>query len=267
MAGSQRELKMDKAENAAKALREVYKSMEPIAPLRDWFDDPSIETAYAIQDVNTQSWVQQGRTITGRKIGLTSKAVQQQLGVDQPDYGILFDDMAIENNGEAAVASICQPRIEGEIAFILGRDIQSVDPSLQDIQKAIDYAVAAFEIVGSRIRDWDISIFDTIADNASSGKYVLSEKRATLGNLDLVNCKMTLEANGEVVSSGQGSACLGNPLIATQWLAQVMAKSGRPLEAGDIVLSGALGPFVNVDAGKTYDLNIEGLGAVQTSFV
>lgn len=258
---------MDNVENAAKALAEVYAGAPPIAPLRERFNDPTIETAYAIQNVNTQMWVEQGRKITGRKIGLTSKAVQQQLGVDQPDYGILFEDMAIENHSEAAVASICQPRIEGEIAFVLGSDIHSMDPSVQEIEKAIDYAVAAFEIVGSRIRDWDISIFDTIADNASSGKYVLSEKRATLDNLDLLNCKMTLEANGKLVSSGQGSACLGNPLIATQWLAQVMSRSGRPLEAGDIVLSGALGPFVNVDAGKTYDLNIEGLGAVRTSFV
>ncbi len=258
---------MSKIENAAKALREVYAGAEPIAPLRDLFDDPNIETSYAIQKVNTRFWLEEGRTIAGRKIGLTSKAVQKQLGVDQPDYGILFDDMEIENGGEAAVSAICQPRIEGEIAFVMARDIQSEEPSLEEIESAIDYAVAAFEIVGSRIRDWDISIFDTIADNASSGKYVLGDERAKLVDLDLLGCKMTLEANGEAVSSGQGSACLGSPLLATQWLAKVMAKAGRPLKAGDIVLSGALGPVVGVEAGRTYDLHIEGLSPVRVSFV
>ena len=258
---------MSKVEEAAKALRAVYAGAQPIAPLRGMFDDPSVETAYAVQDVNTRIWVEEGRRITGRKIGLTSRAVQRQLGVDQPDYGILFQDMESENGGETAASSICQPRIEGEIAFVLGTDIQSEEPSLQDIQNAIEYAVAAFEIVGSRIRNWDIGIFDTIADNASSGKYVLGDQRAMLDTLDLLNCQMTLEANGEVVSSGQGSACLGNPLLATQWLARVMATAGRPLKAGDLVLSGALGPFVGVEAGQTYDLKIDGLGAVRTSFV
>lgn len=258
---------MSKVKDAARALREVYAGAPPIAPLRDRFDDPTIETAYAIQDVNTRKWVEEGRSITGRKIGLTSKAVQEQLGVDQPDYGVLFDDMEIDNYGETAASSICQPRIEGEIAFVLGRDVHSEEPSLQEVQNAVDFAVAAFEIVGSRIRDWDISIFDTIADNASSGKYVLGDARAKLDDLDLLNCKMTLEANGKLVSSGQGSACLGNPLIATQWLAQVMAKAERPLKAGDIILSGALGPFVAVDSGTTYDLKIDGLGAARTSFV
>lgn len=257
---------MTKVEEAAKQLRAVYGGAAPIEPLRGLFDDPALETAYAIQEVNTRKWVGDGRKITGRKIGLTSKAVQAQLGVEQPDYGALFDDMEIENFGEIAAASICQPRIEGEIAFVLKSDITSMAPTLDDVQKAIDYAVAAFEIVGSRIRDWDITIFDTIADNASSGKYVLSNKRVKLESLDLVNCKMSLEADGEIVSSGQGTACLGNPLIATQWLADVMAKAGHPLRAGDVVLSGALGPFVNVDAGKTYSLKIEGLGDVQTTF-
>lgn len=258
---------MNKIEDAAKALRAVYAGAPPIEPLRSLFDDPTIETAYAIQETNTCRWLEDGRRITGRKIGLTSKAVQQQLGVDQPDYGALFEDMDVENFGEVAASSVCQPRIEGEIAFVLKRDIPSEEPTLNDVQAAIDYAVSSFEIVGSRIRDWDIRIFDTIADNASSGKYVLSNERVKLEDLDLLNCKMMLEANGEVVSSGQGSACLGNPLLATQWLAQVMARAERPLKAGDVVLSGALGPFADVEAGKTYSLKIEGLGAVQTTFV
>lgn len=257
---------MTKVEDAAKALRAVYGGAPPIHPLRGLFDAPSIETAYAIQETNTRKWVADGRKIAGRKIGLTSKAVQAQLGVDQPDYGALFDDMEVESFGEVAASSVCQPRIEGEIAFVLKRDLPLAKPTLNDVQLAIDYAVASFEIVGSRIRGWDITIFDTIADNASSGKYVLSDKRASLENLDLLNCKMVLEANGEVVSTGQGSACLGNPLIATQWLAEVMVKAGQPLSAGDVVLSGALGPFVNVEAGVTYGLKIEGLGDVQTTF-
>ncbi len=257
---------MNKTEEAARALRSVYGGAPPISPLRDQFDDPSVETAYAIQDLNTRIWVEEGRKIAGRKIGLTSKAVQEQLGVDQPDSGILFQDMEVANFEETAAADICQPRIEGEIAFVLSKDILSEEPSQQEIENSIDYAVAAFEIVGSRIKDWNISIFDTIADNASSGKYVLSEERVKLVQLDLVGCKMVLEKNGEMVSSGQGAACLGSPIIATQWLAGNMAKFGNPLKAGDVVLSGALGPFVNVEAGKTYELRVEGLGKVQTTF-
>ncbi len=257
---------MTKIEEAAKALRSVYRGAPPILPLRDQFDDPTVETAYAIQDLNTRIWVEEGRKITGRKIGLTSKAVQEQLGVDQPDSGILFQDMEVANFSETAEAQICQPRIEGEIAFVLGRDIQSEEPSLQEIEASIDHAVAAFEIVGSRIKNWDISIFDTIADNASSAKYVLSEERVKLAQLDLIGCKMVLEKNGHVVSTGEGAACLGNPVIATQWLASNMAKLGNPMKAGDVVLSGALGPFVSVEAGATYELTVDGLGRVQTTF-
>lgn len=257
---------MNEIEKAALSLRSVYNGAPPISPLRDQFDDPSVETAYAIQNLNTRKWVEDGRKITGRKIGLTSKAVQEQLGVDQPDYGVLFEDMEISNFGETAAARICQPRIEGEIAFILSHDVLAEEPSQQEIENSIDYAVAAFEIVGSRIKNWDISIFDTIADNASSAKYVLSDDRVKLSQLDLIGCQMTLEKDGEIVSSGQGAACLGSPIIATQWLAGIVAKLGNPLKAGDVVLSGALGPFVDVEAGKTYELKVEGLGRVQTTF-
>ncbi len=258
---------MSKIEDAARALRTVYDGAPPIAPLRDLFAEPDIDTAYAVQETNTRVWLEEGRKLTGRKIGLTSKAVQEQLGVDQPDYGMLFDDMAVEDGGTIPAASICQPRIEGEIAFILGRDIRSKDPPLDELQDAIDYAVAAFEVVGSRIKDWNITIFDTIADNASSGKYTLGADKKKLGEFDLLNCEMTLTEDGETVSTGQGAACLGNPLNAALWLARVMEAADRPLMAGDIILSGALGPFVEVRAGKTYDLKIEGLGGVRTTFV
>lgn len=257
---------MNDLQKAADAINEVYLGARPTAPLRTLFDDPSIETAYAIQEINTKRWLGEGRRLTGRKIGLTSPAVQQQLGVDQPDYGMLFDDMAALNGAEISFDAVCQARIEGEVAFILGRDLKGAAITMEALVEAIEFAAPAFEIVGSRIGGWDIKIFDTIADNASSGQYVLGDARVRLVDIDLVACEMTLEENGKVVSTGNGAACLGNPLNAALWLARKMAEAGRPLGEGDVIMSGALGPFVDVAPGAVYDLRISGLGDVRTRF-
>lgn len=257
---------MNRIERAAEALNDVYSGAPPVAPVRHLFRDQDPEAAYAIQEVNTERWLADGRTLTGRKIGLTSKAVQAQLGVDQPDYGMLFDTMQVEDSEQIGFSEVCQARIEGEVAFVIERELRTSSPDMPELVDAIAYAVAAFEIVGSRIRDWDISLFDTIADNASSGMYVLGAKKAALSGLDLVTCRMILEQDGVAVSEGDGAACLGNPLNAALWLARKMAETGRPLQAGDTIMSGALGPFVTVKPGSLYELHISGLGSVRTAF-
>jgi 2-keto-4-pentenoate hydratase len=207
-----------------------------------------------------------GRRLVGRKIGLTAQSVQKQLGVDAPDYGMLFADMAVADGEEVATHRLLQPRVEGEVAFCLNRELADPQLTMADVMRAVDYAVAAIEIVGSRIAGWDIKITDTIADNASSGRYVLGNEPRRLGQFDTRLCGMSLERRGEQVSLGAGAACLGNPLNATLWLARKMAAIGRPLQAGDIVMSGALGPMVAVQPGDAFELRINGLGSVRALF-
>lgn len=252
--------------SAAEALRGAYADHRPIAPLIDSYAQATVDDAYAIQNTNTDLWLKKGRVLVGRKIGVTSKAVQDQLGVGQPDYGMLFSDMAFADGEIVPVDRLLQPRIEGEIGFYLKHDLESLHLTLADVIAAIDYAVAAFEIVDSRIADWKISIIDTIADNASSGLYVMGSAPIKLDAFDHRLCGMVIEHRGEPVSTGAGAACLGNPLHACLWLARKMAAVGRPLQAGDFILSGALGPLVPVVAGETYELRINGLGSVRASF-
>jgi 2-keto-4-pentenoate hydratase len=234
--------------------------------VRELIDASDTEAAYAVQEYNTRRWEAEGRRLAGRKIGLTAKSVQRQLGVDQPDYGMLFADMAVPDGEEIDIRSMLQPRVEGEIAFCLGRDLTQTQLTLCDILGAIDYAVAAIEVVDSRIAGWDIRIADTIADNASSGRYVLGSEPRRLGDFDVRLCGMVLERRGEQVAFGAGAACLGSPLNAVLWLAQRMAERGRPLRGGDIVMSGALGPMITVRKGDVFDLRINGLGTVRAAF-
>jgi 2-keto-4-pentenoate hydratase len=251
---------------AAQRIRDAYRLRVPCAPVRELIQDSDTQAAYAVQELNTRQWEAEGRRLVGRKIGLTAKTVQRQLGVDQPDYGMLFADMAVTDGEEIDIRSMLQPRVEGEVAFCLGRDLTEAQLTIADIMGAIDYAVAAIEIVDSRIARWDIRIADTIADNASAGRYVLGSEPRRLGDFDVRLCGMVLEKRGEQVAFGAGAACLGNPLNATLWLARRMAEIGRPLRSGDIVMSGALGPMVTVQAGDVFDLRINGLGTVRAAF-
>ncbi len=251
---------------AASQLEIAAASKIPCEPVRIIIGETSQETAYAVQNLITQSRILQGAKIVGKKIGLTSLKVQEQLGVDQPDFGILFDDMQIDNRGELSISETMQPKAEAEIAFILKKGIHSLNPSLEEVEAAIDYAVAAIEIVGSRIENWDIKITDTIADNASASHFVLGDIKKQLTEIDLIDCEMQLFQNDKLVSQGNGAACLGSPLIAVQWLAKKMVKMGQPLKAGDIILSGALGPMVNVAEGDRIQATVEGLGLVSVQF-
>ncbi|MBN4667765.1 fumarylacetoacetate hydrolase family protein [Pandoraea nosoerga] len=253
-------------QQAADALLEAERSHRFIAPLRDTYAPLTIEDAYAIQRINTERRLAAGRRIVGCKIGLTSVAVQKQLGVDQPDFGMLFDDMGY-GDGEPIPASILtQPKIEAEIAFVIGRDLNVENPGQLDVLNAIDYALPALEIVGSRVADWNIRITDTIADNASSSAYVLGNTPRQLSEFDARMCGMVLERRGEPVSVGAGAACLGSPINAVVWLARTMAAVGTPLKAGDLVLSGALGPMAAVTPGDIFETRINGLGSVRAVF-
>ncbi|MFK0378938.1 2-keto-4-pentenoate hydratase [Pandoraea sp. NPDC090278] len=253
-------------QQAADALLEAERSHRFIAPLRDTFAPLTIDDAYAIQRINTERRLAAGRRIVGCKIGLTSVAVQKQLGVDQPDFGLLFDDMGY-GDGEPIPASILtQPKIEAEIAFVIGRDLNVENPGQLDVLNAIEYALPALEIVGSRVADWNIRITDTIADNASSSAYVIGNTPKKLSEFDVRMCGMVLERRGEPVSVGAGAACLGSPINAVVWLARTMAAVGTPLKAGDLVLSGALGPMAAVTPGDIFETRINGLGSVRAVF-
>jgi len=202
----------------------------------------------------------------GRKIGLTSTVVQQQLGVDSPDYGALFADMAVGDGEEIEWHRTQQPKAEAEIALVLERDLDHDINTFADVISATAYALPALEIVGSRVANWDIRLVDTVADNASSGLFVLGSRPVLLKDIDLVRCGMVLELKGEQVSVGAGSACLNNPLNAAVWLANTMVRLGTPLRAGDVVLTGALGPMAAIQPGDVFTAHIEGLGSVRAAF-
>ena len=254
------------AREVADKLWTAGETRQPIPPIRDLLPAGALDLAYAAQNFNTERKLAAGRRLVGRKIGLTSRAVQKQLGVDQPDYGMLFDDMAVLDGWEVARNRMIQPKVEAEIAFVIGRDLDDERITIADVLRAVEFALPAIEIVDSRIADWKIGILDTIADNASSGTYVLGAQPKKLEGLDLRLAGMTMEHMGEPVSVGAGVACLGDPLSATLWLAQTMARVGRPLKAGDTILSGALGPMVTVKWGGVYEARIEGLGSVRAAF-
>jgi 2-keto-4-pentenoate hydratase len=245
----------------ARRLRDAYQGV-PIPPLSDGLAPGDVEGAYAVQAINTRMWLANGRRIVGRKVGLTAKVVQAQLGVDQPDYGVLFSDMEIADHGTLSPQQVIQPKVEAEIAFVMAKGLDDPQADRQVFAEAVNTVVAAIEIVDSRIADWKIRFADTVADNGSSAFFVLGADRLPIASLDLWSCGMVLEINGQVVSVGAGAACLGHPLEAGAWLARTLAKRGEPLCAGDVVLSGALGPMVAIKPGDNVRATIGGLGSV-----
>lgn len=264
----------DGAEAVATAidrLRGAAQSGTPCAPVRDLIGETDIAGAYAIQQALVAERVAAGGVVTGRKIGLTSPSVQAQLGVDQPDFGVLFDDMDVSGLPEVPSERLLQPKVEAEIAFVLREELapdalDRDDLDLATVRDAVDHAVAALEIVDSRVVDWDIRITDTVADNASSGLYVLGDRRVSIADLEPVEVTMQMLVDDEVVSEGDGSACLGDPLNALLWLARTAHEFGTPLRAGQVVLSGALGPMVPAPPGTTVRAELSTLGTVTTTF-
>ncbi len=259
---------------AANRLRQAERDGQPCPPVRELIAsahaaDPSadpVALAYAVQHHNTQAAITAGQRPVGRKIGLTSYAVQQQLGVDQPDFGQLFASMARGDDQPIAWRDTQQPKVEAEIALVLEHDLCHERHTMADLIRATAFALPAIEVVGSRIAQWDIRLVDTIADNASSGLFVLGSRPVQLAQLDLVHCGMSMTLGGEPVSVGAGAACLGNPLNAALWLADTMVRFGAPLRAGDILLTGALGPMVAAQPGNVFTAHIQGLGSVTAAF-
>jgi 2-keto-4-pentenoate hydratase len=256
---------MNAVETAAQRLRNAYSGIA-VAPLRDLLDPTDVEGAYAVQTVNTRFWQAQGRRIVGRKIGLTAKAVQQQLGVDRPDFGALFRDMQLDDGGTLSPRRVLQAKAEAEVALVIARDVDKPDATPDDILAASDYAVAAIEIVDSRIADWKITFADTVADNGSSAFFVLGKDKKKLPGLDLYTCGMAMQMNDTIVSVGAGAACLGHPLNAAAWLARTLCERGEALRAGDVVLTGALGPMVALTPNTWVKAAIGGLGPVSFYF-
>ena len=252
--------------DAADRLTRAARTRTPCAPVRDLIGADDVELAYAVQRRLTEERLAGGARVVGRKIGLTSPAVQKQLGVDRPDFGVLFDDMDVSGPGLVDSARLLQPKAEAEVAFVLGADLDGDDLDPASIRAAVRYAVAAIEIVDSRVAGWDITFGDTVADNASSGLFVLGDRRVRLGDFEPAAVTMRLHADGELASEGTGAACLGDPLNALLWLARTARDLGDPLRAGQVVLSGALGPMVPAPPGSTIHAEISGLGTVDAAF-
>lgn len=252
----------DNIKQAAAALRQARASRLAIPRVSETFGIAGAAAAYAVSRCNTELDLAAGRRIAGKKIGLTSQAVQQQLGVDQPDYGVLFADMEFLSGSEVPASRLIQPKAEGEIAFVVGRDLNDENLSWGRFLHGLEYALPAIEIVDSAIQDWKLTLVDTVADNASCGLYVLGLEPKAIGNVDFSLAGMDFRKNGQTVSVGSGVACLGNPLLAAYWLARNMLQLGDPLKAGDVILSGALGPMFPFVAGDYLHLSIAGLGTV-----
>jgi 2-keto-4-pentenoate hydratase len=253
---------------AARRLREAEVACVACEPVRDVIGAGDIDTAYAVQSANVALGLEAGRRIVGRKIGLTNPAVQAQLGVNQPDFGVLFADMAVNDGDSIALASMIAPRVEAEVAFVIGVDLPQERSTAVDVLRATDFVLPAIEVVDSRVRDWDISIVDTVADNGSSGRFVLGTTPHRVVDVDVRGVTMTIvRDDGTEVSAGNGAACLGNPVNAVVWIANALAARHEPLLAGDVVLSGALGPMWPVAEPGRYEASVVGLGTVRVGFV
>ncbi|MFF4081582.1 2-keto-4-pentenoate hydratase [Streptomyces sp. NPDC001777] len=250
---------------AAARLLSAADTHVPCAPVRDLIGAADIGAAYAVQQRITAARLARGARVVGHKIGLTSPAVQQQLGVERPDFGILLDDMGHADGDTVPYASVLQPRIEAEIAFVLGEDLAEGPLDEARVRAAVDHAVPALEICGSRVADWDITLADTVADNASAGAFVLGRQRRTLDEFEPRTAVMEMAVDGRTVSEGTGADCLGDPLTALLWLARTARDLGDPLRAGHVVLSGALGPMSPLTPGARVTATITGLGTVTTT--
>lgn len=243
------------------------KECRALEPLTSRHADLTIDDAYRIQQCVNARRIEAGERMIGKKIGVTSQVVMDMLGVYQPDFGMLSDAMLYRKGEAIPAVSLIQPKAEGEIAFVLRHDLQGPGVTAADVLAATEGVMACFEIVDSRIKDWKIRIEDTVADNASCGVFVLGERMVDPRTVDLVDCAMTLEKNGDVVTTGTGAAALGNPLEAVAWLANKLGQLNEPLRAGDVVLSGSLAAMVPVAAGDSLKVSIDGIGSCSVRFV
>ncbi|OAN92900.1 2-oxopent-4-enoate hydratase [Marinobacter sp. EhC06] len=249
---------------------ELYQAMlnrEAVAPLTDRGEDITINDAYHISLRMLERRLADGASVIGKKIGVTSKAVQNMLNVHQPDFGYLTDDMVF-NSGEVMPISdrLIAPRAEGEIAFILKKDLSGPGVTNADVLAATECVMPCFEIVDSRIQDWKIAIQDTVADNASCGLFVLGDQAVSPRKVDLGTCGIVVEKNGSVLSAGAGAAALGSPVNCVTWLANTLGEFGITLKAGEVILSGSLVPLEPVKAGDYMRVDIGGIGSASVRF-
>ncbi|WP_437883244.1 2-oxopent-4-enoate hydratase [Pseudomonas sp. LRF_L74] len=249
---------------------ELYRALkdnQAISPLTERYPELTLEQAYQLQLRVLARRLENGERVIGKKIGVTSRAVMEQLNVEQPDFGHLTSAMLREEGASIAVSSLIAPKAEGEIAFLLKHDLCGPGLTVADVMRATEYVMPCFEIVDSRIRDWKISIQDTVADNASSGLFVLGDGAIDPRQLDLGLVGMTLELNGEVVGTGAGAAALGHPANAVAWLANTLGRLGMSLNAGEVILSGALSAMVPVKAGDNLRMSLGGIGSASVRFI
>lgn len=254
-----------KYEVIAESLKQAEMSCVAIDQISKSNPDLQIPDSYKIQLINIDRELNSGKKITGKKIGLTSLAVQNMLGVNQPDFGHLLNSMEVQNN-TIKRSTMLQPKVEGEIAFVLKDDIVGPNATVEDVINATEYVAAAIEIVDSRIANWKISIIDTVADNASSGMYVISDKKVDPKTIDLKNITMDFYKNEEKMNSGVGSAALGDPAFCVAWLANTLWEYGVVLKKGEVVLSGALSAMLVAEAGEEFTASFSELGDVSVKF-
>lgn len=256
----------DFVDKAAALLLDAYATGTPIAPLSRTFPGLTVDDAYAIQLAQVDAWISRGARVKGHKVGLTSAAMQRQLGVDQPDFGHLTDTMFFADSGRVDAGRFLQPRIEPEVAFVLGRPLRGPGVTAADAAAAVDFVLPALEIIDSRIADWKITLPDTIADNASSGGVVLGTRPVRLDAVDLTLGGCLLHRNGELAQTGAGGAVLGSPLNALVWLANVLGERGVTLEAGHVVLPGSMTAAIPVNPGDSVTATFAGVGSVSIRF-
>ncbi|MFG6117997.1 2-keto-4-pentenoate hydratase [Thalassobacillus sp. B23F22_16] len=256
----------EKLKCAALEIYEAEKNRKPIAPLTDTDDSISVEDAYHIQLEYVEERKRNGAVMKGKKIGLTSKAMQTMLGVDRPDYGHILDEMVFSEEAPIDADRFIAPKVEFEIAFVLKDSLKGPGVTLDDVKQAIDYVIPAAEIIDSRIKDWKIKFEDTVADNGSSAGVVFGKGKKRLEELDLPNVEMSVYQNGSFLDNAKGSAVLGNPLEAVVWLANALGEYDITLHTGECILAGALAKAVPVQNGDAFQAEFEGLGTVAIQF-
>lgn len=259
-------MKTTKLDEMTTLLLDSERNRSSIKPLTEQHPNLTIQEAYQIQLANIEYKLSKGQKIVGKKIGLTSIAMQELLGVDEPDYGHLLDTMNIENGGVVSINETIAPKVEAEIAFVLKKDLVGPNVTIEDVMNATEYIVPAIEVVDSRIENWKIRLEDTVADNASSCLFVLGNNRFDIHEIDLPNIMMELYQNGELMNTGKGNAVLGNPITCVAWLANKLSEFGISLKAGEVILSGALSAAIHATAGDQFTAKFPLLGDVSISF-
>jgi 2-keto-4-pentenoate hydratase len=257
----------DERQGAADALWTAEVDCQPIGPLTVGYPGMDVSDAYAIQLLNVERRVGTGRVVRGQKVGLSSRAMQEMMGVDEPDYGHLLDDMFVFEESEVEIRTLCHPRIEPEVAFVLHEDLPTVGCNVADVLRSTAYVVPAIEIIDSRIADWKIGLCDTIADNASSGRLVLGGQATPIDRVDLRTLEATLWCNGEMLAKGSTGAVLGNPVTAVAWLANRLGGFGAVVEAGSVVLPGSCTRAFDVTSGDSVRATFDTVGGVAINFV